>query len=60
MSERHSLIDPIVTRRDRGADVEMRWYADHTHGLTETPRGEGDGLVHIVKFFDKALSRDKA
>jgi len=43
--------------RDRGADCEMRWYPDHTHGLTETVRGEGDGLVHIVNFFDTALGK---
>lgn len=40
-----------------GKEVDMRWYADHTHGLTETPRGEGDGLVHIVKFFGKAMEK---
>jgi len=46
--------------KEGGQDVEMRWYADHTHGLTETPRGEGDGLVHILKFFESALEKSKS
>ncbi len=41
--------------KERGANVEMLWYDKHTHGLTETPKGEGDGLVNICYFFDKHL-----
>ena len=41
--------------RERGAAAEMLWYDKHTHGLAETPKGEGDGLVNICYFFDKYL-----
>ena len=30
-------------------------YEKHTHGLAETPKGEGDGLVNIVAFLRRAL-----
>jgi acylaminoacyl-peptidase len=41
--------------KERGAQVEMLWYDKHTHGLAETPKGEGDGLVNICYFFQKHL-----
>jgi hypothetical protein len=41
--------------QERGAAVEMLWYDGHTHGLAETPKGEGDGLVNICYFFEKHL-----
>lgn len=41
--------------KERGAEVEMLWYDKHTHGLTETPKGEGDGLTNICYFFQKHL-----
>lgn len=41
--------------KERGAEVEMLWYDKHTHGLAETPKGEGDGLVNICYFFKKFL-----
>ena len=34
--------------------VELLSYKDHTHGLTETPKGEGDGLVNMAYFFRAA------
>ncbi|EKX34050.1 hypothetical protein GUITHDRAFT_119792 [Guillardia theta CCMP2712] len=42
--------------KERGADVEMLWYDKHTHGLAETPKGEGDGIVNIIKFFKRKLN----
>ncbi len=36
------------------AQVELLSYKDHTHGLTETPKGEGDGIVNIAYFLRAA------
>ena len=41
--------------KERNASVEMLWYDKHTHGLAETPKGEGDGLINIFYFFDRHL-----
>lgn len=41
--------------KERDAEVEMLWYDKHTHGLQETPKGEGDGLVNICYFFQRTL-----
>jgi len=41
--------------KERDAKVEMLWYDKHTHGLAETPKGEGDGLMNICYFFEKNL-----
>ena len=38
-----------------GDQVEMLWYDKHTHGLQETPKGEGDGLTNICYFFKRHL-----
>ena len=48
-----------AVRRLRALREGRAWrgfrYEKHTHGLAETPKGEGDGLVNIVAFLRRAL-----